>query len=123
MVDLNEFVPPGSGWTNLEAAVAINDAGQISGYGQFADGVFHAFLLTPAPPLTVTLSDAARTGTSFSFSFGTQPGHSYAGQFTAPLLASNTWMTFTNLAGDGSFVRVTDHSATNNQRFYRVVTQ
>ena len=27
MVDLNDFIPPVSGWTNLEAAVGINDAG------------------------------------------------------------------------------------------------
>jgi probable HAF family extracellular repeat protein len=47
MVDLNTLIPPGSGWTLIYAA-AINDVGQIAGYGRVngAD-VFHAFLLTP----------------------------------------------------------------------------
>jgi probable HAF family extracellular repeat protein len=200
-------------WTNLEAAVGINDAGQIAGYGQFADGVYHSFLLTPAGPLTVTItnpapnavfpppatfvvsatasdmagtvtnvqflingsllgnstsvpynatasnlglgpyaltavasddmglkatnsinvtvanpslgsitiSNVAYAGNGLSFSFGTQPGYTYEGQFTTPLSVNNTWLTFTNLAGDGSTVRVTDSAATNGQRYYRVV--
>jgi probable HAF family extracellular repeat protein len=43
----------------LEAAVGINDAGQIAGYGQFAGGVYHAFLLTPAGPLIVAITNPA----------------------------------------------------------------
>jgi probable HAF family extracellular repeat protein len=215
MVDLNSLIPPGSGFANLEAAVGINDSGQIAGYGTFSDGVYHGFLLTPAGPLTVaitnpspnatftapatflvaasatdtagtvtnvqllvngpligeaasaacaatasnlaagaytltaiasdngglkatntigitvraalapiTISNPTLTGATFSFSFGTQSGYSYAGQFTTPLSGtSNTWLTFTNLAGDGSTVRVTDSTATNSERYYRVVAQ
>jgi probable HAF family extracellular repeat protein len=44
-VDLNDVIPPGSGWT-LTASAAINDAGQIVGFGTLA-GQVHAFLLTP----------------------------------------------------------------------------
>ena len=33
--------------------------GQIAGYGQFADGVYHSFLLTPAGPLTVSDTNPA----------------------------------------------------------------
>jgi probable HAF family extracellular repeat protein len=47
MQDLNEA--PGvkdSGWT-LARASAINDAGQIAGWGKNPDGETHAFLLTP----------------------------------------------------------------------------
>jgi len=43
--DLNDLLPAGSGWV-LEAAVAINDAGAIVGYGTH-DGAPAAFLLTP----------------------------------------------------------------------------
>jgi probable HAF family extracellular repeat protein len=46
MVDLNTLLPSGSGWT-LESAVAINDAGQITGNGIAPDGTYGAFLLTP----------------------------------------------------------------------------
>jgi probable HAF family extracellular repeat protein len=123
MVDLNNLIPPGSGFTNLESAVGINDAGQIAGYGQFGDGVYHAFLLTPAKPRAVTITNAAFSGGTFSFSFGTQLGYTYAAQFATSLSLSNTWLTFTNLTGNDSVARVTDPGATNTQRYYRVVAR
>jgi probable HAF family extracellular repeat protein len=45
MKDLNDLIPTNSGWS-LWFAQAINDRGQIAGYGS-KDGVTHAFLLTP----------------------------------------------------------------------------
>lgn len=45
MVDLNDEIPGGSGWTLIEAE-SINGSGQISGYG-IVNGQTHAFLLTP----------------------------------------------------------------------------
>jgi probable HAF family extracellular repeat protein len=48
MVDLNTLIPANSGWT-LEEALAINDLGQIAGYGINSNGQEHAFLLTPSP--------------------------------------------------------------------------
>jgi probable HAF family extracellular repeat protein len=64
MSDLNDLIPPGSGW-DLGAAYAINNAGQIVGVGVH-NGQGRAFLLTPdssglpAPAGTVqfTRSDA-----------------------------------------------------------------
>ena len=54
MVDLNTLIDPLSGW-ELSAATAINDAGQITGYGVIG-GQNHAFLLTPVPePTTLAL--------------------------------------------------------------------
>ena len=50
--DLNTLLPTGSGWV-LEAATAINDAGEIAGYGTH-NGVRHAFRL--AAPATLKLS-------------------------------------------------------------------
>lgn len=46
MKDLNDLIDPASNWT-LESATAINDAGQIVGYGINPDGNEHAFLLNP----------------------------------------------------------------------------
>ena len=43
--DLNDLLPAGSGW-ELTFAYAINDRGQITGYGNVG-GEVHAFLLTP----------------------------------------------------------------------------
>ena len=47
LVDLNSLIDPLSGW-QLSTALAINDAGQITGWGRIG-GERHAFLLTPVP--------------------------------------------------------------------------
>lgn len=44
--DLNTLIPVSTGWV-LNGATAINDAGQIVGYGTTPEGAVHAFLLTP----------------------------------------------------------------------------
>jgi probable HAF family extracellular repeat protein len=46
MIDLNTLIDPAEGW-RLQVATAINDAGQIAGWGRLL-GVPTAFLLTPA---------------------------------------------------------------------------
>jgi probable HAF family extracellular repeat protein len=48
--DLNKLIPSNSGWLLTEAR-AINNSGQIVGYG-IIKGQQHAFLLTPATPNT-----------------------------------------------------------------------
>jgi probable HAF family extracellular repeat protein len=48
MRDLNELLPPNSGWELLEAN-GINDAGQIVGEGSFK-GQKRAFLMSPVKP-------------------------------------------------------------------------
>jgi probable HAF family extracellular repeat protein len=45
MLDLNSLLPPGSGWTLVDAT-GINNAGQITGTG-LSQGQVRAFLLTP----------------------------------------------------------------------------
>lgn len=47
MLDLNALVPAGSGWRDLVSANAINDKGQIAGWGYRDESSFGAFLLTP----------------------------------------------------------------------------
>jgi probable HAF family extracellular repeat protein len=47
MVDLTTLLAPGSGSWVLQSAQAINDVGQITGYGKNPDGATHAFLLSP----------------------------------------------------------------------------
>jgi probable HAF family extracellular repeat protein len=48
MVALSSLVKMPSGWTKLNSARDINDAGQITGYGM-KDGSRRGFLLTPIP--------------------------------------------------------------------------
>jgi hypothetical protein len=45
VVDLNTYLPPGSGW-QLREANGINDLGHIVGWGFYA-GQFRGFLLIP----------------------------------------------------------------------------
>jgi probable HAF family extracellular repeat protein len=52
IVALNKLIDPTSGWV-LERANAINDYGQIAGYGIDFKGQTHAFLLTPYPTLGI----------------------------------------------------------------------
>nr|WP_316642684.1 PEP-CTERM sorting domain-containing protein [uncultured Roseateles sp.] len=50
LLDLNTAVAGGLGsFAYLESATALNDAGQIVGYGRLANGSTRAFLLTPVP--------------------------------------------------------------------------
>jgi probable HAF family extracellular repeat protein len=54
MYDLNSLIDPSSGWV-LESASAINDSGQIVGYGINSLGQEHAFLLSQIPEPTMLL--------------------------------------------------------------------
>src|SRR5271157_592636 len=45
-LDLNRLLPPNSGWI-LTSATAINDSGQIVGYGINPEGVYSGYELTP----------------------------------------------------------------------------
>jgi probable HAF family extracellular repeat protein len=60
MIDLNTLIPPGSGWTLLDAR-GINGAGQIVGTGQLPGyDIIHAYLITPdeaVPDAVLALPD------------------------------------------------------------------
>jgi probable HAF family extracellular repeat protein len=74
MINLTTLIPPGSAFTNLASADAINDAGQIAGSGYLADGEYHAYLLTPpALQLSVLITNPgpnARFQAPASFAIG-----------------------------------------------------
>lgn len=55
MRDLNDLIAPGSGW-ELEEAYAINERGQIVGYGQY-QGHLRGFLLEPIAAPSLVLDD------------------------------------------------------------------
>ena len=63
IVELNQLIDPNSGWS-LEAAIHINDAGQIVGYGTY-NGAIRGFLLNPInPAVTASLSASPASITS-----------------------------------------------------------
>ena len=87
MQDLNALVSPSSGWT-LTQANAINDRGQIVGYGTNSAGQTHAFLLTPAP-VNYRQSDPMWSGESL---LGSQYRVGTSGCFlTAATIVLDTW--------------------------------
>jgi hypothetical protein len=74
------------------------------------------------PPMPVTIINPMISESRFSFSFETEVNRTYAVQYTVSLAPTN-WLTFTNLAGDGTTAHITDTSAGDSQRFYRVGAQ
>lgn len=120
MMNLNDYLPPDSGWQSLATADGINDAGQITGSGTTTNGEYHAYLLTPAR-VDLKLIDPTFAGGHYSFSFPTETALTYEAQFCAQLSPTGAWQTFTSMVGNGSMVRVTDVGPTNWQRYYRVL--
>jgi probable HAF family extracellular repeat protein len=70
--NINDFLPAGSPWV-LVNAWAINDAGQIAGYGYYG-GEVHAFLLTPDATVPAPGALARRGGRGGSKSNPGEPG-------------------------------------------------
>jgi probable HAF family extracellular repeat protein len=111
--------PYGATVTSLGAGSYTLTALAFDSVGFKATNTIAITVLSGLP--TISISNAIYSVTNFSFSFNTQTGYTYDGQFTMPLASSNAWLSFTNLAGDGSVVRITDTTPTNAQRYYRVI--
>ena len=76
----------------------------------------------PLGPLPVLLRDLQFTPGHFAFSFTSQSSLSYAAQFI-PAPGPTNWQTFTNVAGTGGTLSLTDTVNSASQRFYRVITE
>jgi hypothetical protein len=63
ILDLNNFVPPGSDLI-LAEAVFINDRGEIVSFGVLANGDVHAFLLIPCEEGTDGCADGSASATA-----------------------------------------------------------
>ena len=55
MHDLNNLIPPGSGW-DIIGAYDINNAGWIAGVGIAPNGEMHAIVLVPEPTTLALLA-------------------------------------------------------------------
>jgi probable HAF family extracellular repeat protein len=122
MTDLNTALDAtGAGWTLVEAR-AINDAGQISGMGNFG-GVSHAFLLRlasvviQAPQITAI----QMSGQDVVIHFTTIAAGTYTVQMSADV-PNGGWSNLGQpVTGNGGIISVTDvGGAAFPGRFYRV---
>jgi probable HAF family extracellular repeat protein len=113
MYDLNVWLPAGSPWTELTSAQAINDLGQITGYGQIG-GQTHAFLITPC--FTFKSPQSLADG-NFGAAVDGMPGSNWGIQGSTNLTNWTSLQTVT--IGTSSF---TDTNASNfHYRSYRGV--
>ena len=77
-----------------------------------------AFALVTPP----TIIADGKSGNSFSLSFATLPGLQYTVQYKDSLSVPG-WGLLQTLTSAGTTAHVTDSSATNSQRFYRLSVQ
>jgi Bacterial Ig-like domain len=81
-----------------------------------------AFQALAAPALPVTILNPAHAGNATTFNFLTQTGHTHFVEYKNAL-DELTWTPLTTITGNGSITNVTDNSASNMTRFYRVRSQ
>ncbi len=86
MFDLNDFLPPESGWF-LEVAYSINDSGQIVGEGKWK-GQSRGFLLTP---------NYLSMGLYPGLVIIGKTGRSYRIDYLDTIHPTNSWQTLTNV--------------------------
>lgn len=70
----------------------------------------------------VTILNPAHSGGVTTFSFLSQSGHTHFVEYKNAL-TDGSWTSLTNITGNGSITNVTDNSASNSTRFYRVRSQ
>lgn len=93
----------------------------LSNIVAIASGENHCLaILGSGPPLPrVPLSNPRRNGTNFSFSLPSESGRVYGTEYKTSLTDA-AWSSLPLVAGNGALLTVTNSSATNSQRFYRV---
>jgi hypothetical protein len=86
-------------------------------------GVSTNVVITVVPLLAPALSTGPVVGNSFNLSFFAQPLVSYIVEQTTNLAPPISWQSVGNVFGQDNTVQITDTSATNTMRFYRVRSQ
>jgi probable HAF family extracellular repeat protein len=122
MYDLNDLISTNAGWT-LQEATAINDAGQIVGYGLHgANQNDQAFLLTLATNSPVQPEDAQLLGYisgQFNLNLPVPLGSPFILQASSDL---QNWASISTNYDRTGLVNFTDaQAAANAVRFYRVI--
>ncbi|HQR35346.1 MAG TPA: hypothetical protein PLK30_21580 [Blastocatellia bacterium] len=100
MFDLNMLLPPNSGWI-LEAASAINEKGQIAGWGK-QQGLTRAFLISRVSATPVSSVSAASYGNTLA---AESIGAAFGDQLATTTQISGSVPLPTSLAGTSVIVR------------------
>jgi len=66
-------------------------------------------------------TNSTKAGSSFGVSFKTDAGRSYIVKYK-DALTNATWLSLTNVLGNGSPAVITDPTATGAERYYRIET-
>jgi probable HAF family extracellular repeat protein len=122
LIRLSSLISPNSGWTNLTIAAGINDLGQIAGSGLLANGDYHAFLLAPVVPQTLSLRPlAVLANGQFELQVQGTPGQSFVLQASTNLI---DWLGLSTNTLSGTVTNLTDTSAPGYSfRYYRAQLQ
>jgi probable HAF family extracellular repeat protein len=112
-------IPYGTIVTNLGVGTYTLGAIASDNNGSTASNSI-SITVTNSGPSPVTILNPAFADSAFSFSFATDSGFTYEAQYTTPFSFSNSWVSFTNLSGSGSVVRVTNSTLGDAERYYRV---
>src|SRR6266849_8804877 len=119
MVNLNNYLPPNSGWLSLNTADGINDAGQITGSGTLVNGDYHAFLLTPSEPFITLSAPAMLTNGRFQLTVEGLSGERFAIQGSTNLTSG--WISLATNTLSGTTTNFIDTSVSNWRHFYRAL--
>ena len=121
MVNLNQYIPPSSGFANLSSADGINDKGQIIGSGTLTNGDYHGYLLTPSKPWILLSAPALTSSSGFQMTIKGVPGEQFIVQASTDLSSSNWVSLYTNIL-TGSETNYTDTDSPNwSTRYYRAL--
>ena len=119
MVNLNHFLPPGSGWMSLNTADGINDAGQITGAGTLANGDYHAYLLTPSSGWLYLRTPTILSNGQFQVTVDGISGERFVMQYSTNLA---NWVSLATNTLSGTTTNFTDTSASaRNSSYYRAL--
>jgi probable HAF family extracellular repeat protein len=122
MVNLNQYIPPWSGFTNLASADSINENGQIIGSGTLTNGDYHGFLLTPSQPWILLSAPALTSGSGFQMIIEGVPGLQFVVQMSTNLCWTSNWVSLYTNVLTASQTNYTDPDATNcSGRYYRAL--
>jgi len=86
-------------------------------------GVSKTIGVTVIPLVVPAMTNVGWSGNAFSVGYESQPGVTYQLQQATNLASPVVWTAVKSLVGDGAYQTMTDSSATNAMRFYRLWLQ